>query len=136
MNGASGDTFQSFWDELAAFVALVVGEGVHERRKASTQQVSYVPRVVSLAVLRREVATLLHAKEGHEQDKIPSVERIGLQFLPTRPDAFISAKFTGRFKSSSARCSHVACARNMRMHAGGRCCTGCKRKRLSSCATL
>lgn len=97
MNGKDGqDNFEAFWDVMGAYLKLEVGESAEERRH-SDNEVSYASKVISIPSLIREVTKILHAQEGHENDKIPCASLVRLQFNPTCPKKLTSAKFTRRF---------------------------------------
>ena len=97
LNGPEGDKFASFWDEMAEYLQLEVGESAHERRH-SVDAISYASKIVSVASLIREVSALLHAKPGHEEDKIPGPDCVRLQFTPNHRDRLTAGRFSARFK--------------------------------------
>jgi hypothetical protein len=43
LNGASGEKFNAFWDELGAYLELEVGSAAHGRRAAEAHDVVYAP---------------------------------------------------------------------------------------------
>ena len=98
LNGADGHKFDAFWEEMGAFLELEVGAGAHERRAAEAQDITYASKIISIPQLVRSVTERLHAKEGFELAHIPDESTVRLQFLPNRPTALASARFTGRFR--------------------------------------
>ena len=97
LNGKDNDKFISFWDKMGEYLQLEVGESAHERRHA-VDAISYASKIVSVPVLIREVAKLLHATEGHEEDPIPGKDCVRHQFTPNHKDHLTAGKFSGRFK--------------------------------------
>ena len=98
LNGADGHRFDAFWDELGAYLELEMGAGAHERRAAEADDVMYASKVISIPQMIRDVAELLHAKEGFKDSPIPSESCVIVQFMPNRPTALRSARFTMRFR--------------------------------------
>ena len=58
----------------------------------------YAATIISVPQLIREVTTLLHATPGLEHTAIPHESTVRLQFMPNRPTALASSRFTARFR--------------------------------------
>ena len=55
LNGADGDRFDVFWNEMAKYLKLEIGQGAEERRAASSSDVTYASRVISVPILLQRV---------------------------------------------------------------------------------
>ena len=97
MNGPNGDRFASFWDTMGEYLQLEVGESAEERRHGD-HAMSYASKFVSVPSLIREVTLLLHAKDGHEDDKIPSLDCVLTKWSPNNPYKLTAARFSPRFQ--------------------------------------
>ena len=98
LNGNDGHKFDPFWDELGSFLELEVGAGAHERRATEGVDIVYAATIISVPQLIREVTTRLHATPGLEHAAIPHESTVRLQFMPNRPTALASSRFTARFR--------------------------------------
>ena len=120
LNGASGDKFDAFWDEMGAYLELEVGAGAHERRAATAEDVTYAAKIVSVPQLIRDVTERLHQKPGLEEAPTPAESTVRAQFMPNRPTAIASRHMTStssrtRNRASSARTTSATCPRPKRM---------------------
>ena len=97
LNGTDGDRFHAFWDTLGEHLRLDVGESAHERRHGDDAMV-FASKIISIPVLIREVSKLLWAKQGHENDLIPSKQIVRIQFSPNHPGHLTAGFFSARFK--------------------------------------
>ena len=82
------------------FLELEVGAGAHERRTAAAaeQDVTYASKIISVPQMIRDVTERLHAKVGLATAPIPSEATVRAQFMPNRPTALVSRRFTARFR--------------------------------------
>ena len=109
LNGADGHKFDAFWDELGGYLQLEAGAGAHERRAAEAEFVQYASKVISIPQMIRDVTELLHAKPGFEDAPIPSESSVAVQFMPNRPTALRSSRFTMRFRFiRKVQCPHLS----------------------------
>ena len=83
---------------MTSYLELEVGAGAEERRTAGSMDVTHAAKVISVPSLIREVATLLHAKEGFADAPVPCESTVRLQFTPSAPTKLASARFTARFR--------------------------------------
>jgi len=100
LNGNDGQKYTLFWEEAAKYLELEIGSGAEERRSASNGSICFASNVISIPILIREVATRLHAQEGHANEPIPSRGCVELQFHPACPSKLSAGRFSNRFKMS------------------------------------
>ena len=96
-NGADGHSFDLFWDEMNRYLKLEIGQGAHERRTASSSDITFASRVISVPVLIQRVKEVLHTEPDSEDPLIPSLETVYLQFTANNPFARVARRMTGRF---------------------------------------
>lgn len=94
LNGKpSSSKFDVFWLELQNYLDEI-GPAVQERRHGEAM---YMPVAISVNHLREIVSAKLKEKFPTEEVSIPSLEWMGLQFLPRNPYSTTALRYTGKF---------------------------------------